>query len=141
VGWLTDLFSKRSVDDRLLKGELSPDTAEGKRRAEQLVSPSHRAKCAKALRDLVREADEPHSSFFNANLRVQRQVIREHKVLILTLAKELEDLPSVDPRGVILADRLVQDGESPVYFPEYMVEDHGEVAEAVERARETLKAA
>jgi hypothetical protein len=140
VGRLTDLFSKRSVDDRLLKGELSPDTGEGKRRAEQLVSPNHRAKCAKALRDLVREADEAHSSLFNANLRVQRQVIRQHKALILTLAKELEELPAVDPRGVILADRLVQDGESPVYFPEYMIEDHGEVVRAVERAREALKA-
>jgi hypothetical protein len=139
VGWLTRLFGKRELDDRLLKGQLSPDTGEGKQRAEELTSPHHRAKCAKALRDLVREADEGHSSFFNANLRVQRQVIRENRVLILTLAKEVEELPAVDPRGVILADRLVQDGESPVYFPEYLVEDHGEVARAVEQAREALK--
>jgi hypothetical protein len=46
VGRLTDLFSKRSLDDRLLSGELSPDTGKGKRRAEQLVSERHRAKCA-----------------------------------------------------------------------------------------------
>ena len=140
MGLLTRLFGKHSLDDRLLSGEVSPDSGEGKKRADQLVSPGHRAKCAKALRDLVHEADHPHSSFFNANLRVQRQVIRQNRIPILTLAKELEDLPAVNPRGVILADRLVQDGESPVYFPEYLIEDHGEVAGAVQRARKTLKA-
>ena len=136
---LSRLFGKRSLDDRLLSGELSFDSGEGRERAEQLMSESHRAKSAKALRDLVKEADEHHSSFFNANLKVQRQVIRENKILILTLAKELEDLPEVNPRGVILADRLVTDGESPVYFPEYLIEDHGEVVEAVEQARAALK--
>ena len=139
MGWRTRLFGKRSLDDRLLSGELSFDSGEGRKRAEQLVSESHRGKSAKALRDLVTEADEAHSSFFNANLKVQRQVIRGNKVLILTLAKELEDLPEVNPRGVILADRLVTDGESPVYFPEYLIEDHGEVTRAVEQARAALK--
>jgi hypothetical protein len=138
VGRLANLFSKRSLDDRLLSGELSPDTGEGKRRAEQLVSARHRAQSATALRELVEEALRPHASFFNANLRVQRFPIRENQVLILTLAKELEELPAVNPRGVILADRLVQDGESPAYA--YPYEDRGEIARAVERAREALKA-
>jgi hypothetical protein len=136
--WLTDLFGKRSLDDRLLSGELSPDSGEGKARAEQLLSARHRAKSAKALRELVEEAQRPHASFVNANLRVQRFRIRELQELILALARELEELAVVDPRGVILADRLVQDGESPVYA--YPYEDHGEIARAVERARAALKA-
>jgi hypothetical protein len=140
VGRLTDLFSKESLDNRLLSGELSPDSGEGKRRAEQLVNPRHRAKAAEALRDLVEEAQKPHASLFNANLRIQRYLIRENQALILTLARELEELPAVNPRGVILADRLITDGESPVYITEAAVEENGALVRAVERAREALKA-
>jgi hypothetical protein len=140
VGRLSNLFGKRSLDDRLLGGELSADTGEGRARAEQLLSSKHRAKCAKALRELVEEAQKPHASIFNANLRVQRAVIREHQELILTLARELEESPMVDPRGVILADRLVQDGESPVYTSEHVIEDRGQLKRAVERARAALNA-
>jgi hypothetical protein len=138
MGWLRGLFGKRSLDDRLLSGELSPDSGEGKERAQQLLSVEHRAKTAKALRGLVEEAQRPAPSFVNANLRVQRFPIRKNQELILTLARELEELPAVDPRGVILADRLVQDGESPAYA--YPYEDHGELARAVERARRALNA-
>jgi hypothetical protein len=138
VSRLSDLFSKRSTDDRLLAGELSPHSGEGKARADQLLSQRHRAQCAKALRELVEEARRSHPSFFSANLRVQRFVIRENQELILTLAREVEELAVVDPRGVILADRLVQDGASPAYA--YPNEDHGELATALERARQALKA-
>jgi hypothetical protein len=138
VGRITDLFKRHSIDDRLLSGELSPDSGEGRKRAEQLVSARHRAQCAEALRDLVEEARRAHPSFFNANLRVQRFPIRKNQELILTLAREVEDLPAVNPRGVILADRLVQDGESPAYA--YPAGDHGEIARAVDEARAALKA-
>jgi hypothetical protein len=139
VGWLADLFSKRSLDDRLLTGELSPDSGQGKVRADQLLSARHRAKSAKALRELVEEAQQPRASLFNANLRVQRVLIRENQALILTLARELEELPLVNPRGVILADRLITDGESPVYTTESAIEDHGKLVREVERARAELK--
>jgi hypothetical protein len=135
VSRLTDLFSKRSLDDRLLSGELSQDSGEGRVRAEQLLSADHRAKCAKALRDLVEEAWRPHASFTQANLLVPRRVIRDNQELILTLARELEELAVVNPRGVILSDRLIQDGASPAYA----LEDHGELVGAVERARAALK--
>jgi hypothetical protein len=137
VGFLTKVFGKHSLDDRLLSGELSPETGEGRERAEQLLGPHHRELCAKALRDLVEEAQKPAASLFNANLRVKRLAIRENQALILTLARELEELPAVDPRGVILADRLVTDGASPVYG---IAEDEGQILAAVERAREALKA-
>ena len=140
MGRLNDLFHKRSLDDRLLTGELSPDSGQGKARAKQLLSSRHRAKCAKALRDLVEEAQQPKASLFNANLRVQRALIRENQPLILTLARELEELAVVNPRGVILADRLINDGESPVYITEASIEEHGQLARDVERAREALKA-
>jgi len=137
MGWLTKLFGRRSLDDELLSGELSPESGEGRERAEQLVSPHHRAACAEALRELVEDADRDHPSFFSANLRVQRWPIRENRVGILTLARELEELAVVNPVGVILADRLVQDGESPMYA--YPARDNGAIAQAVEHTREVLK--
>jgi hypothetical protein len=140
VGWLADRFSKRSLDDRLLTGELSPDSGQGKVRAEQLSSARHRAKSAKALRELVEEAQQPRASLFNANLRIQRGLIRENQALILTLARELEELAVVNPRGVILADRLITDGESPVYTTESAIDEHGQLVREVERARAELNA-
>ena len=139
MGWLKNLFGgKRDLDDRLLSGELSPDTGEGRARAEELVSPHHRELAAKALRDLIEEAGHDRPSFFNANLRVRRFPLRENAALILTLARELEELPEVNFRGVILADRLVTDGDSPVYGIDY---DHqGLIHKAVEEARTALKA-
>ena len=137
---LTDLFRKHSLDDRLLTGELSPDSGQGKARAEQLLSRRHRAESAKALRDLVEEAQHRRASLLNANLRIQRALIRENQPLILTLARELEELAVVNPRGVILADRLIKDGESPVYITEASIEEHGKLAREVERARAALKA-
>jgi hypothetical protein len=140
VSRLTDLFRKHSLDDRLLTGELSPDSGQGKARAEQLLSRRHRAESAKALRDLVEEAQHRRASLLNANLRIQRALIRENQPLILTLARELEELAVVNPRGVILADRLIKDGESPVYITEASIEEHGKLAREVERARAALKA-
>jgi len=140
MSWLSHLFSSRSLDDRLLTGELSPDSGQGKARAKQLLSARHRAQSATALRELVEEAQRPRASLFNANLRIQRLVIRENQALILTLARELEELAVVNPRGVILADRLITDGESPVYTTEFAIAEHGTIARDVERARAALKA-
>jgi hypothetical protein len=134
VGRLTNFFNKRSIDSRLLTGELSPDSGAAKVRAEQLVDRRHRARSAKALRELVEEAHRDHPSMFNANLPVQFLAIRENAALILTLARELEELAEVDPRGVILADRLIQDGNSPAYAGE----DDGQLVKAVDRARAAL---
>jgi hypothetical protein len=132
---LADLFSKRSVDDRLLSGELSPENGKGKARAEQLLKPRHRKQTAKALRDLVEESTHRAPSLLSANLPIQARAVWRNAELILALADELEELPSVDPRGVILVDRLLTDGGSPAYARE----DHGELAEAVEHARAALK--
>jgi hypothetical protein len=134
VGRLSNFFNKRSIDDRLLTGELSPDSGAGSARAERLVDRRHRARSAKGLRELVEEAHRDHPSMFNANLPVQFLAIRENAALILTLARELEELAEVDPRGVILADRLIQDGNSPAYARE----DDGQLVRAVERARAAL---
>jgi hypothetical protein len=135
VGRLTDLFSKRSVDDRLLSGELSAESREGKRRVERLVSRRHRRQTAKALRDLVQESTHRSPSLLNANLPIEARAVWTNAERILALADQLEEAPEVDPRGVILCDRLLTDGASPAYA----AEDHGQLGAAVESAREALE--
>jgi len=134
---LAVLLDKQSVDSRLLTGELSPDRGTGKARAKQLLKPRHRERVADALRDLVEEGQRDRPSFFNANLLVNRLAIRMNHAMILTLAREVEELPVVNPVGVIRADRLVTDGESPAYYRD---DDYRQLGRAVERARAELAA-
>jgi hypothetical protein len=59
--------------------------------------------------------------------------------LILTLADELEQEERVSARGVILADRLIRDGGSPVYGPDPIRHPPDEIVEsAVKHARAAL---
>ena len=61
-----------------------------------------------------------------------------NELLILTLADELEQEERVSPRGVILADRLVTDGDSPVYGRTRSPSPNETVESAVRHARAAL---
>jgi hypothetical protein len=76
---------------------------------------------------------------FAAQLPIQEREIRESAPLILTLADDVEHEEIVSPRGVILADRLVTDGGSPMYRPSPMDQAADETVEsAVKHARAAL---
>ena len=76
---------------------------------------------------------------FRAQLLLREDEIRESEPLILALADELEDEDKVSARGVILADRLVTDGDSPVYGPTPIHHPPEETVEsAVKHARAAL---
>ncbi len=63
----------------------------------------------------------------------------ESAPLILTLADEVEQDDGVSPRGVILAERLVTDGDSPVYgLARIERPREGTVETAVRHARAAL---
>jgi hypothetical protein len=105
----------RSIDDKLLDGAaLNGDPVITVRRAK-LLAPRYRRNVASALRRLVEAARRPHPGWFLARLPLQAAEVLENEPLILTLADELEAQERISPRGVILADRLVRDGDSPVY--------------------------
>jgi hypothetical protein len=75
MGRFINLFSKRSLDDRLLSGELSPETGRGRARAKQLLGRRHRARTAKGLRGLVEESTRAAPGLFNATLPVQARAV------------------------------------------------------------------
>ena len=107
----------RSIDDKLLDGRSADaDPAVIVRRA-RLLSRRYRNAVASSLRKLVAAARSPQFGLFRAQIQLRTNPLIECIPLILELAAELESEEGVRPRGVILAERLVTDGDSPVYAP------------------------
>jgi len=106
----------RSIDEQLLNGGVADSDAVVIVRRARLISRRHRSKVAAALRNLVEAARRHESNPFVARIPLLEDDVLRSEPLILTLADELEGEEKVSPRGVILAERLVTDGDSPVYW-------------------------
>jgi hypothetical protein len=82
-------------------------------RTEELIAEERRIELGRSLTDVVHSADErllPGASPLN------RGSIRERRAELLELAARLHDLSRpVAPRGVLLVDRLLSDGSSPLF--------------------------
>jgi hypothetical protein len=128
----------RSIDDRLLSGGESDGSPVVLVRRAQLLQRRYRAAVAAALRRMIDAARRNEPSFFAARLQLKAPEVLASAPLILTLADELEHEESVSPRGVILADRLVTDGDSPVYMPTPLRHPAETVESAVRHARAAL---
>jgi hypothetical protein len=144
-GWarLSDLILARirgrAIDDKILNGEVTDGNPIVIVRRARLISHRYRSAVAIALRKLVSAARQPRLKMYAAEIPLRADEVLANEPLILTLAQELEHEEAVSPRGVILADRLIRDGDSPVYVslprehpPEETVES------AVKRARAAL---
>jgi hypothetical protein len=102
-------------------------------RSAELLDPHNRSEVARALREMLDAAEHARRNFMRAQLRLRELELVESRSLILDLADVLEGDAAVSPRGVILADRLVRDGDSPMFWPS------GESVEAaVKEARAVL---
>jgi hypothetical protein len=129
----------RAIDEKLLNGGAANGSALVIVRRARLLNPRYRSRVATALRKLVAAARRSERNMFVAQLRLREDEILESEPLILTLADELEHEDRVSPRGVILADRLITDGDSPVYGPIPIHHPREETVEsAVRRARAAL---
>jgi hypothetical protein len=106
----------RAIDDQLLAGRTPNGNPIALARLAQLLDTRYRSKLARALRRLVDAARRPGPSRFVAEIPVQVRDVLETEPLILQLAADLETEEPVSPRGVILVDRLIRDGDSPVYW-------------------------
>jgi hypothetical protein len=144
-GWarLTDRIMARlrarSIDDKLLNGEVTDGNPVVLVRRARLLHPRYRSAVAAALRGLIDAARRNAPNLFAAELRLQVRQVLANEPLILTLAAELEHEEGVSPRGVILAERLITDGDSPVYGPTPVSRPYNETVEsAVKHARAAL---
>lgn len=144
-GWArwTDLLMARvrarAIDDLLLSGGAPNGSAVITVRRARLVNRRYRSGVASALRKLVGAASRPQQRRFGAKLPLRSSEVLDNQPLILTLADELEQEERVSPRGVILADRLIRDGDSPVYGPLPVSRSYDRTIEAaVKHARAAL---
>jgi hypothetical protein len=107
----------RSIDDRLLAGQGTDGNAVTLARRALLVDRRYRSALARALRRLIDAARRHDRNPFVAQIPLREHEVLDSAPLILTLADELEEDERVSARGVILADRLIRDGDSPVFWP------------------------
>ena len=131
----------RAIDDMLLAGETPNGNPVARARLARLLDLRYRSKLAGALRRLLEVAERRRLSPFLAQLPLQVQDVLDTEPLILTLADELEEDRPISPRGVILADRLVRDGDSPIYWRSDVKVDSDAPVESVETAVRHARAA
>jgi hypothetical protein len=123
----------RSLDDRLLAGERPEESRLTRARSAELVDPHNRKEVARAIREMLDAAEHARRNFMRAQLRLREFDLVQSRTAIRDLADALEGSEPVNPRGVILADRLVRDGGSPMFWP-----SEDSVEDAVKQARSGL---
>jgi hypothetical protein len=131
----------RAIDDTLLAGQPPDGNPVTLARLSRLLDVRYRATIAVALRTMLRAAKGRRLSPFIAQIPLRVQEVLETEPLILTLARELEEEVAVSPRGVILADRLIRDGASPLYWRSDITVDPETAEESVEVAVKHARAA
>ena len=106
-----------SLDGRLLAGEQPEGNRQLKARTAILLEPHYRNEVATALREALDAAEHARRIFMKAQVHLRDVEIISAGPLLRELADRLESDAIVSPRGVILADRLIRDGDSPLFWP------------------------
>jgi hypothetical protein len=130
-----------SIDDQFLAGRTPNGNPVASARLARLLDIRYRSKLADALRRLLEAARRTRLNPYIAELPLQAREVLETEPLILQLAAELETDEAVSPRGVILADRLIRAGDSPVYWRCGMAMEVNPPEESVETAVKHARAA
>jgi hypothetical protein len=124
----------RSLDDRLLAGQRPEESRQLMARSARLLDPGYRSDVAAALRKMLDDAEHARRIFLKTQVQLREPKIIAVRSEIRELADELEADAVVSPRGVILADRLIRDGNSPLFWP-----GNESVESAVKGARDALQ--
>jgi len=134
-------LKKHSLDSRLLAGERPSESAELAERRAQLLDPRHLRQLADRFEYVVEEAWKPAwLSARSPRVPLRRHEIRRNRSMLLALSRDLRQETSPELRGVILADRLLSDGNSPLYAGELVFgeDERPSVEIAVRQARSAL---
>jgi hypothetical protein len=140
--WTDHIWARvfaRSIDEKLLNGGVTDDDPVVIVRRARLIGIRYRSAVAASLRKLAAAARYPELNRFRAQIQLRAKPVIDSEPLILALADELESEETVSPRGVILAERLITDGDSPVYAPIALSKPTEETVDsAVRHARAAL---
>lgn len=122
-----------SLDRSLAAGADPAASPELSRRARQLTSRRSRAGLAASIHNLLSAAEERPRGY-SSTVPVQRREILAERPLLLEIADDLESQQDLKPRGIALVERLITDGNSPVY----MSSPESSLHEALNQARAAL---
>jgi hypothetical protein len=131
----------RAIDDQLLAGAPVNGSPVARARLGRVLDRDYRRRVADALRSTLATATRRYPDRFGPQIPLQVHEVLETAPLILKLATELEREDKVNPRGVILADRLIRDGGSPIYWRCKMAIEANPPTETVETAVRHARAA
>ena len=109
--WLT----RGSLDQRLAQGESIVESPELARRAEQLASIRCRHSLATGIRRLIDDAERP-AYRLSAAVPIQRRAIRRARRELDRLAAILDGTEPARLAGIARVQRLLTDGNSPLYM-------------------------
>jgi hypothetical protein len=123
----------RSLDERLLAGARPEESRLLIARSTVLLEPENRSKVARALMEMLDAAEHARMNYMRAQLVLRDFQLVKTRSQIRDLADMVGGNEPVSPRGVILADRLVRDGDSPMFWP-----SEDSVEAAVKEARAAL---
>jgi hypothetical protein len=121
------------LDERLLAGARPEESRLLIARSAVLLEPENRSKVARALMEMLDAAEHARMNYMRAQLVLRDFQLVKTRSQIRDLADMVGGNEPVSPRGVILADRLVRDGNSPVFWP-----SEDSIEAAVKEARAAL---
>jgi len=109
-------MTRVSLDQEIVAGRAWRSGAATALRARQLSDPRSRQRLAGYLRGIVAYVDRVEGRPPFSAVVVDRAAVSDDREAILGLAERLEGEDPVNPRGVVLARRLLTDGiGSPLY--------------------------
>src|SRR6266540_2446181 len=123
----------RTLDERLLAGARPEESRLLMARSAILLDPENRSDVAKALTEMLDAAEHARMNYMRAQLVLRDFELVKARSQIRDLTDALEGNAPVSPRGVILADRLIRDGGSPMFWP-----SDGSIPAAVNEAHAAL---
>jgi hypothetical protein len=108
-------WSQWSLDERLASGVDPGSDPALLLRARQLRSQRHRSRLATWVERLVDESDAPQTAGLTSKVPIVREKVAEARESLLAVAELLRHGEQLRPRGIAMVERLLTDGESPLY--------------------------
>ncbi|MHB8241414.1 MAG: hypothetical protein ACYDHN_05435 [Solirubrobacteraceae bacterium] len=120
VSWklrLRVLATRARLDREIVAGGLCEATDALALRTSQLTDARNQRQIAANLRRIVAYADRPESAGASSAVVIAPPAVRSGRDALLGLAQRLEQGEPVSPRGIVLAQRMLTDGLSPLFDP------------------------
>jgi hypothetical protein len=110
-------LTRGRLDRQLAAGHAQDSAAELTLRARHLTNPRTQRDIARNLRGVVRYADRQKSRSGISCVVISSRSVQSGRTALCELAEQLERAAPVNPRGVVLVQALLTDGNSPLFNP------------------------